>query len=66
MVVHSPVRGVHPYLFEGLKTFVKYVGAEDKKAGEMAKKHFESLGIKTKLVYPAKTSELAKLFCTTY
>lgn len=66
MVVHSPCRGVHPYLYEGLKTFVKYIGADDKKAGEMAKKHLESLGIKTKLVYPSKTSELAKLFCTSY
>jgi len=66
MVVHSPVRGVHPYLYEGIKTFVKYIGADNKKAGEMAKKHLESLGIKTKLVYPSKTSELAKLFCTTY
>jgi UDP-N-acetyl-D-mannosaminuronate dehydrogenase len=66
MVVHSPVRGVHPYLYEGIKTFVKYIGADNKKAGEMAKKHLESFGIKTKLVYPSKTSELAKLFCTTY
>ena len=66
MVVHSPVRGVHPHLYEGIKTFVKYIGADDKKAGEMAKKHLESLGIKTKLVYPSKTSELAKLLCTTY
>ena len=66
MVVHSPVRGVHPYLYEGIKTFVKYIGADNKKAGEAAKKHLESLGIKTKLVYPSKTSELAKLFCTTY
>ena len=66
MVVHSPCRGVHPYLYEGLKTFVKYIGADNKEAGEMAKEHLESLGIKTKLVYPSKTSELAKLFCTTY
>ncbi len=66
MVVHSPVRGVHPYLYEGIKTFVKYIGADDKKAGQMAKKHLESLGIKTKLVFPSKTSELAKLLCTTY
>jgi len=66
MVVHSFVRGVHPYLYEGIKTFVKYIGADSKEAGEMAKKHLESLGIKTKLVYPSKTSELAKLFCTTY
>ncbi len=66
MVVHSPVRGVHPHLYEGIKTFVKFVGAEDKKSGELAKKHLENLGIKTELAHPAKTSELAKLFCTTY
>ena len=66
MIVHSPVRGVHPHLFEGMKTFVKFVGADDKKAGEMAKKHLEELGIEVKLVYPSKTSELAKLLCTTY
>ena len=66
MVVHSPVRGVHPHLYEGFKTFVKFIGSEDKKAGLMTEKHFKSLGIKTKLVFPAKTSELAKLFCTSY
>ncbi|MFA5153898.1 MAG: hypothetical protein WC554_15210 [Clostridia bacterium] len=65
-VVHSPCRGVHPYLYDGIKTFVKYIGAEDEVAGGIAKKHLEKLGIKTKLVFPAKTSELAKLFCTTY
>lgn len=66
MVVHSPVRGVHPYLYEGIKTFVKYIGADNKEAGQMADTHLKGLGIKTKLVFPAKTSELAKLFCTTY
>jgi hypothetical protein len=65
-VVHSPVRGVHPHLFEGIKTFVKYIGADNKKAGEMAKKHLERLGIKTRLFYPSKTTELGKLFDTTY
>ena len=24
-VVHSPVRGVHPKIYEGIKTFVKYI-----------------------------------------
>jgi len=66
MVVHSPIRGVHPYLFEGIKTFVKYIGADNEIVGQMAKEHIESLGMKTKLVFPSKTSELAKLFCTTY
>lgn len=66
MIVHSPVRGIHPYLYEGIKTFVKFVGAENKKSGEAAKKHLRSLGIKTEVFYPSKTTELGKLFDTTY
>ncbi len=66
MVVHSPVRGVHPKLFEGIKTFVKYIGADNKKAGEMAKKHLESLGIKTKVFYPSVVTEIGKLLDTSY
>jgi len=65
-VVHSPVRGIHPHLYEGIKTFVKYIGTNDKKAGERAKKHLESLGIKAKVFTPAATTELAKLLDTTY
>src|ERR1035437_9609165 len=66
MVVHSPVRGIHPYLYEGIKTFVKYVGADDKKTGELAKKHLESLGIKAVVFYPSVTTELGKILDTTY
>lgn len=66
MVVHSPVRGVHPKLFLGIKTFVKYIGADNKNAGKMAEKHLKSLGLKTKLFYPAKTTELGKILDTTY
>ncbi len=65
MVVHSPVRGVHPYLYQGIKTFVKYIGADNKKAAKMAKKHLESLGIKTKVFYPSATTEALKLWDTT-
>jgi len=66
MVVHSPVRGVHPYLYEGVKTFVKYIGADTEEAAKVAKEHLESLGMKTKVFMPSKTTELGKLFCTTY
>lgn len=65
-IVHSPIRGVHPKLFEGIKTFVKYIGAEDKRSGGLAKKHLENLGIKTKVIFPAVSSELGKLLDTTY
>lgn len=64
-VVHSPVRGIHPQLFKGIKTFVKYIGADDKKAGNNAEKHLKSLGIKTRLFSDSKTSEALKLWDTT-
>ena len=66
MVVHSPIRGIHPHLFNGIKTFVKYIGADNEKAGKMAKKHLESLGIKTTLFIPSITTEIGKLLDTTY
>lgn len=66
IIVHSPIRGVHPRLYEGIKTFVKYIGADNKKSGEAARKHLESLGIKTKVLHPSMTTELGKLLDTTY
>lgn len=66
IAVHSPIRGIHPHLFRGIKTFVKYIGADNKRAGEMAKKHLESLGIKTKVFYPSLTTEIGKLLDTSY
>ncbi len=66
MVVHSPIRGMHPDLYPGIKIFVKYIGADNKKAGELAKSHLESLGIKTKLFLPSVTTEIGKLLDTSY
>lgn len=66
VIVHSPVRGVHPHLHKGIKTFVKYIGADSKKAGDFANRHLRSLGIKTKLIYPSTATELGKLLDTTY
>ena len=64
--VHSPIRGVHPNLFLGIKTFVKYIGADNKTVGKEAEAHLRSLGIKTKLVFPSAATEIGKLFDTTY
>lgn len=61
-VVHSPIRGVHPYLEEGIRTFVKYFGG--KRANEAAK-IFADLGIKTKTYTDARTTEALKLWDTT-
>lgn len=65
MVVHSPIRGIHPHLYKGVKTFVKYIGADSKKAGLSAQKHFGGLGINTKLFIPSATTEALKLWDTT-
>ena len=66
LVVHSPVRGMHSNLLASIKTFVKYIGADSKKAGELAQKHLESLGIKTKTFQPSITTEIGKLLSTSY
>lgn len=66
MVVHSPIRGMHPNLYPGIKVFLKYIGTDNKKAGEIAKKHFQSLGIKTKIFQPSITTEVGKLLSTSY
>lgn len=66
ITVHSPIRGMHPNLYPGIKTFVKYIGADNQKAGQLAKKHLESLGIKTKVFMPSVTTEIGKLLDTSY
>jgi len=66
MVVHSPVRGKHPHLYNGIKIFVKYIGADNKQAGLFAKRHLESLGIKIKLFSSSVTTEIGKILDTTY
>jgi len=63
--VHSPCRGVHPNLFEGIKTFTKYIGADFAGSGRLASEHLESLGIKTEVLRGTKTSEALKLWETT-
>ena len=66
MVIHSPIRGIHPHLYEGIKTFIKYIGADDKKAGLLTQRHLESLGIKTKVLNSSLTTEIGKILDTTY
>lgn len=66
--VHSPIHGKHPNLEGGIKTFVKYVGGDglkDKKA-KKAVRLLKAAGIKARLVDNSETSELSKLWCTTY
>lgn len=65
-VVNSPVRGKHARMLEELGSYAKFVGAIDGKAGAHAAEHFQSLGLKTRVLSSPETTELAKLTETTY
>ena len=65
-VVNSPVRGKHARMLEELSLYTKFVGAMDPAAGEQAARHFESVGLKTKVLSSPEATELAKLTETTY
>ena len=70
-ICHAPVRGVHPDLHEGLKTFPMYVGYDKT---QHATKDFigallfllGSIGVTAKVVNKPETSELAKIASTSY
>jgi len=68
-LVHSPIQGMHKTI-ETMKNDVKfwnkYVGGTTKEAAETAKKHFEKLGLKVKVLKGPAETELAKLYDTTY
>lgn len=69
LVAHSPVRGVHKsmeHMKWELKRWTKYIGGSEPKAAEVACKHFEKIGLKTKVLKSCLETELAKLFETTY
>ena len=65
-VVHSPVRGIHPNLKEGIEKFVKFIGYNNPVDLELAKEHYESLKIVFYPVNNTDATELAKLTSTTY
>jgi UDP-N-acetyl-D-mannosaminuronate dehydrogenase len=65
-VVNSPVRGKHAHMLEDLQVYVKFVGGMQPEASETAAKHFQSLGLMTRILGSPEASELAKLTETTY
>ena len=68
-VANSPIRGMHKSL-ETMKRdmlyWTKYVGGTTKESADAARKHFEKLGLKVKVLKGSAETELAKLFETTY
>ena len=65
-VVNSPVRGKHVRMAQDLLRYDKFVGGTDKESAEQVAKHFESAGMKTRVLSSAEATELAKLTETTY
>jgi UDP-N-acetyl-D-mannosaminuronate dehydrogenase len=65
-VAYSPVRGKHARMVEELTSYVKFVGADDPGTAQRVAKHFESIGMTTRIVSSPETAELAKLTETTY
>ena len=65
-LAYSPVRGKHIRMKQDLMRYRKYVGGIDRESGARASEHFQSLGMKTKVLSSPETVELAKLTETTY
>lgn len=65
-VAHSPCRGVHPNLYEGIMTFVKFIGTPLRSDAPDVESHLQSLKISTHICKNSETSELAKLLDTSY
>ena len=65
-VVNSPVRGKHARMLDELRMYTKFVGAMTPGAGAQAARHFESVGVRVKVLSSPEATELAKLTETTY
>ena len=70
-ICHAPVRGVHPNLNKGLKTFLMYLGYDETQHATKdfiyeVRRLLASIQISTKTVNKFETSELAKLASTSY
>lgn len=65
-VAHSPVRGIHPNLYEGLLTFTKYVGSHDETAKTLAAEHLAGLKLNVATMNNSDETELTKLLDTSY
>lgn len=64
--VYSPCRGVHPELFKGLRTFVKYVGCEKfPYRAEKVANELEKCGVNTQILESCRDAEALKLWDTT-
>lgn len=59
--IHSPIRGQHPNLQDGIRTFPKMIGGRD---ASLVADYFRRAGLKIELYDKQETTELAKLLDT--
>ena len=65
-VVNSPVRGKHVRMTADLLRYHKFIGGIDGESAQTAVRHFESIGMKVRVLSSPEATELAKLTETTY
>ena len=65
-IVYSPVRGKHFRMKQDLLHYTKFIGGVDSMSALRAAQHFQSIGMKTRIVSSSEAAELAKLTETTY
>ena len=61
--LHSPIRGLHPNLESGIRTFPKFIGGKD---ASLVADYFRRKGLKVILFDTQEETELAKLLDTEY
>jgi|SRR5699024_6483990 len=59
---HSPVRGRHPHLTEGVRTFEKHIGGPDEDTAWRVAREFVNRGVRVKIHDRAATTEAGKLW----
>jgi UDP-N-acetyl-D-mannosaminuronate dehydrogenase len=65
-IAYSPVRGKHVRMKQEMLYYSKFIGGINLESGQRAVDHFQSIGMKTKLLSSPESAELAKLTETTY
>ena len=65
-IAYSPVRGKHARMLQELLHYTKFVASIDAACAEQAALHFQSLGMKTRILSSPEAAEIAKLSETTF
>lgn len=65
-ITHIPVRGIHPNIDKGIKTFVNAIGPINKESEKLTKNYLKKLKIEYDVFNNPEETEMAKLLDTSY